>query len=383
MFFYKKWRPETPGFGKMLTDWLVIILITLMTLLEMRGTTVTDALRNGIVYSLTIFLPYFVASRAIKDFNQLKVVIIAFTLAGIIAGSLGIFEFLFKWLLYNPLSNALNTQFSLGSYLARGTSLRALSSLGHPLILGLLMVIVFGLYLYVAPLIQNKWLRLLCQLVILGGLIAPISRGPWVAAAALLFIYIAIGPQVMKKMTIAIIFTVLAGASLPFVPGGEKVINLLPFVGNVGKFNASYREVLFDRGLMIVAREPLFGVPEPADEPEMEDMVQGEGIVDIVNSYLNIVLGYGIPALILYCWIFLIALYRANKSKNRIKDKKSEEYRCGRALIATMLAVLIAIFSTSSIGAIPTMLYSLTGIMLSYSRVIDKTYKRKIRWDQD
>jgi O-antigen ligase len=204
-----------------------------------------------------------------------------------------------------------------------------------------------------------------------------------VAAAALLFIYIAIGPQVMKKMTIAIIFTVLAGASLPFVPGGEKVINLLPFVGNVGKFNASYREVLFDRGLMIVAREPLFGVPEPADEPEMEDMVQGEGIVDIVNSYLNIVLGYGIPALILYCWIFLIALYRANKSKNRIKDKKSEEYRCGRALIATMLAVLIAIFSTSSIGAIPTMLYSLTGIMLSYSRVIDKTYKRKIRWDQD
>jgi len=382
MFFSKKWRMDSPRFGKLLGDWLVILLITLMTLLEMRGTTVTDALRNGIVYSLTIFLPYFVTSRAIKDYNQLKVAIIGFTLAGIIAGSLGIFEYLFSWLLYNPLSNALNTPFSLGSYLARGNSLRALSSLGHPLILGLLMVIVFGFYLYVAPLIKNKWLRLLCQLVVLGGLIAPVSRGPWVAAAALFFFYLALGPKLIKKMSIAIIMTVIAAASLPVIPGGEKVIDLLPFVGKTGQFNASYREVLFDKGLLIIAREPLFGVPEPADEPEMEDMVQGEGIVDIVNSYLNIVLAYGIPALILYCWLFLIALFRVNKSRKRIKDKNSEEYRCGRVLIATMLAVLMAIFSTSSIGAIPTIIYSLVGLMFSYSRVIDKAYKKKISWNQ-
>lgn len=377
MFFSKKWRENAPKFGRTFADYLVIILIILMTLLEMRGTTFTDAVRNGIGYFLTIFLPYFIASRAIKDFKQLKVVIIGFTLAGMIAGSIAVFEYIFQWLLYNPLADALQAPFSLGSYLARGDSLRALSSMGHPLILGLVMVITFGFYLFIAPSIQNKWMRWLCQLTILAGLIAPVSRGPWVAAAALFFIFIALGPQMVKKMTIAIILTVLVGASLPVIPGGQKVINLLPFVGNVGAFNVSYREVLFDRALLIVQREPLFGVSEAGSEPEMEDMVQGEGIVDIVNSYLNIVLGYGIPGLMLYVGLFLLALFKVNKSRRKIKDKTSEEYLCGRVLIATMVAVMLAIFSTSSIGVIPTVIYSLVGIMLSYARVIDNTYKRK------
>jgi O-antigen ligase len=377
ILFSTKFRQDAPRLGSTLADFLVIFLIILMTLLEMRGTTFTDAIRNGIGYFLTIFLPYFVASRAIKDFKQLKIAIIGFTLAGMIAGSIAIFEYIFQWLLYNPLANALQAPFPLGAYLGRGDSLRALASLGHPLVLGLTMVITFGLYLFVAPSIKNKWMRWLCQLAILGGLIAPVSRGPWVAAAALFFIFIALGPKVVKKMSVAMILTVLVGATLPVIPGGEKVINLLPFVGNVDPFNVDYREVLFDRGLLIVQREPLFGVPEPSKEPEMEDMVQGEGIVDIVNSYLNIVLGYGVPGLMLYIGFFLTALYRVNKSRKKIKDKTSDEYLCGRALIATMVAVLLAIFSTSSIGAIPTIIYSLAGIMFSYARIIDKTYKKK------
>ncbi len=381
MFLSVKYRKDAPRFGRMTSDWLVIILITLMTILEMRGTTFTDAGRNGIGYFLTIFLPYFVASR-LKDFNHLKVAIVAFTLAGLIAGSLAIFESLDQWLLYNPLPNALHTNFNLGSYLGRGINLRALSSLGHPLILGLLMIIIVGFYLFLAPLIENKWMRRLCWLAVIGGLFAPLSRGAWVATIILLFIYIAIGPKMLKKMTIAIFFSMIAATSLPFIPGGEKLINSLPFVGKVDQFNVDYREVLFEKGLQIVARKPLFGVDEPSLEPEMEDMVQGEGIVDIVNSYLNIVLGFGVPALMLYIGFFLLAVFRVLRSRKRVKDKTSEEYRCGTALIATMLAILVAIFSTSSIGAIPTIIYSLGGLMYAYARVIDAKYKKKFSWQQ-
>ena len=383
MFFSAKHRVDAPRFGQMIPDWLVIILITLMTILEMRGTTFTDAGRSGIGYFLAIFLPYFVACR-IKDFNHLKIAITAFTFAGLIAGSLAIFESFDQWLLYNPLPNALHADFNLGSYLGRGSNLRALSSLGHPLILGLLMMIVLGLYLFVAPLIENKWMRRLCWLAIIGGLFAPLSRGAWISTLILLFIYIAIGPKMIKRMTVAVFFSMLAASTLPFVPGGEKLINYLPFVGKgkTDQFNVDYREVLFEKGLQIVARKPLFGVDEPSLEPEMEDMVQGEGIVDIVNSYLNIVLGYGIPALMLYIGFFLLAIWRVFKSRKRIKDKNSDEYRCGTALIATMLAVLVAIFSTSSIGAIPTIIYSLAGLLYAYARVIDIKYKKKFSWQQ-
>ena len=381
MLFSVKGREDAPRLGRTLADWLVIVLITLMTILEMRGTTVTDALRNGIGYGLAIFLPYFVASRALKDFNQLKTALIGFTLAGMIAGAIAIFEYLKQWLLYNPLSDALHMDFALGAYLGRGDSLRALSSLGHPLILGLVMVVTFGFYLFVAPSIKNKWIRRLCQLTILAGLYVPVSRGPWVAAAILFLIFLALGPKMVKKMSITLIFVAISATLLPVIPGGQKIINLLPFVGNVDPYNVDYREVLFDKGLLIVQREPLFGVPEPAKEPEMEDMVQGEGIVDIVNSYLNIVLGYGIPALVLYMGLFVLALYRVNSSRKKIKDKTSEEYLCGRVLIATMIAVMLAIFSTSSIGVIPTVIYTLAGLMFSYARIIDNTYKKKFSWN--
>jgi len=380
MFLSIKGREDAPRLGQTFADWLVILLITLMTLLEMRGTTVTDALRNGVGYGLAIFLPYFVASRAIKDFNQLKVAMIGLTLAGILAGSIAVFEFLKGWLLYQPLPHVLNMPFDLGRYLGRGDLLRALSSLGHPLILGLMMLITFGFYLFVGSLIKNKWIRRLCLLAILAGLYAPVSRGPWVAAVILFIIFLALGPQVIKKMSVALIFAVIFGSLLPVIPGGQKIINLLPFVGKVDPFNVDYREVLFDKGMEIVKRKPFFGVPEPSLEPEMEDMVQGEGIVDIVNSYLNIVLGYGIPALILYVGLFVLAIFRVNSSRKKIKDKNSEEYLCGRALIATMIAVLIAISSVSSIGIIPTVIYTLAGLMLSYARIIDNTYKKKFSW---
>ncbi len=381
MYFSSKYRRDAPLFGRVTADWLVIILITLMTLLEMRGTTFTDAGRTGIGFFLTMFLPYFVASR-LKDFNELKVAITAFTLAGLIAGSIAIFENLFQWLLYGSLANTLQVSFDLGKYLGRGTDLRALSSLGHPLILGLFMIVVLGFYLFLAPLIENKWMRRICWLAVIGGLFAPLSRGPWIAALILIFIYIAIGPKMIKKMTIALFFSLIATISLPFIPGGEKLMNFIPFVGEVDQFNVDYREVLLERGLQIVARKPLFGVDEPSLEPEMWDMVQGQGIVDIVNSYLNIVLGFGIPALILYVSFFLLAIWRVFKSRKRIKDKNSDEYRCGSALIATMLAVLVAIFSTSSIGAIPTIIYSLAGIMYAYARVINIKYKKKSSWQQ-
>jgi len=380
MFLSVRDREDTPRLGQTFADWLVILLITLMTLLEMRGTTVTDALRNGVGYGLAIFLPYFVASRSLKDFNQLKIAMIGLTLAGIIAGSIAVFEFAKGWLLYQPLPHVLNMPFDLGKYLGRDGFLRALSSLGQPLILGLVMVITFGFYLFVGSLIKNKWIRRLCLLAILAGLYVPLSRGSWIAAIVLIIIFLALGPQVIKKMSVALIFAVIIGSLLPVIPGGQKIINLLPFVGKVDPFNVDYREVLFDKSIEIVKRKPLFGVSDPSKEPEMEDMVQGEGIVDIVNSYLNIVLGYGIPALILYVGLFVLAIFRVNSSRKKIKDRNSEEYLCGRALIATMIAVMIAISSVSGIGIIPTVIYTLVGLMLSYARIIDNTYKKKFSW---
>lgn len=362
-------RKGTPAFGKLFSDKLLIAFIFLQTVLLLRDLSFTEMLRQGFYLLLEWFLPYFVASR-ILNFKQLKIVLIAFVLACLIAGSLGTFELTTSWLLYNTLANSLQVDWHYGSYLGRGEDLRALSSLGHPLMLGFVMMVAMGIFLFLKSLIKSKKMRLGVFLMLAAGLIAPISRGPWVGVATLGLVFIVTGPKAIQRLSMLLIALVIAIPILPSVPGGKKIIDLIPFVGTVDKFNVDYREVLIDRSLLIVKRAPLFGVFDPKEEPEMADMVQGEGIVDIVNVYLVYVLESGITGLMLFISFFALILLQLRKTIKRVKNKKSEEYLCGRSLFATIIGILITISTVSPIGVIPTVYYIIAGLSVSYIRIV-------------
>jgi O-antigen ligase len=190
-----------------------------------------------------------------------------------------------------------------------------------------------------------------------------------VGTAALLLVFIAFGKNVTKRFTLIIIAVIFALPVLNWVPGGQKIINLIPFIGETDKENVEYREKLIDRSLLIIEKYPVFGVFDPKQEPEMEDMVQGEGIIDIVNSYLIIALYNGLVGLSLFVGFFSLVLLSILNKMRSIKDKQSEEYLCGRVLLATLIAVLITIFTTSGIGIIPIVYWSLSGLIFSYIRI--------------
>ena len=161
-------QPETPPFLKFWTDRLLFAYLVLDVLLLMRDTSVTDALRGGVTNFTNVFLPYYVASRGIKDLQQLKEVITAFAIAGMLAGMIAIFEYSRFWLLYAELAGSLGVNWELGSYLGRGESLRALASTGQPIVLGFVMVVTLGCYLFLAKHINNQYLRLLGWGIVLG-----------------------------------------------------------------------------------------------------------------------------------------------------------------------------------------------------------------------
>jgi O-antigen ligase len=369
LFLSTKSSLEIPRLGKPIADKLVILIILLNTLLLMRGTTFTDALRSGFEGFTDIFLPYYAASRAIKDFDQLKKVMIALVITCFIVGAISAYEFKTSWLLYNPLTSALEVNWNMGKYLGREDSIRAIASLGHSIILGYIMMVALGFYLFIVPSIKSKALKLAGFALILAGLISSLSRGPWVGTAVLLLVFIAFGKNVTKRFTLILVALAFALPVLNWVPGGQRVINLIPFVGETDKENVEYREKLIDKSLLIIDKYPVFGVFEPKQEPEMEDMVQGEGIIDIVNSYLIITLYNGLVGLSLFVGFFSLVLITILNKMRSIKDKQSEEYLCGRALLATLLAVLVTIFTTSGIGIIPVLYWSLAGLIYSYNRV--------------
>lgn len=360
---------DNPSYGKPLAEKFMLGYMLLATILMMRGTTVTDALRFGFHGFTDIFLPYFAASRAIKDFEQLKKVMIAFILACFITAAIGAFEFSSGWLVYSTLPDALGINWNLGNYLGRGDSVRAFASLGHSLVFGFVTMVALGFYIFLAPMIKSTALRYAGFGLIFAGLISALSRGPWVGSAVLLLVVTAFGKNALKRLTVIAALVFFALPILNFLPGGEKVIDLIPFVGHTDEANVDYREKLIDKSLLIIERYPLFGVYDATKEPEMADMVQGEGIVDIVNSYIGVMLGSGYVGLGLLLGYFALLILAIFKGMRRVADRNSEEYLCGRSLFASLLAVLVTIFTMSGIGVVPAVYWSLGGLIFSYVRV--------------
>jgi O-antigen ligase len=370
----KLFKSNNFNFGSVLTDQLIASYMILVALLVLRGSSITDMLRTLFYISLEVFLPYYVASRSIKNILQFNTVLYAFLVSTIIAAFLSTFESIKHWLLFNSLASSLDAEFSLGEYLDRGTGLRALASLGHPIVLGCFTVIAIGFYLYLSTGIQSKKLKQLGALILGVGLLTPLSRGPWIGALILLIMYILQGPVAFKKLSKFLVAGIVVFGILAITPTGKKFIDLLPIVGKTEKYNIDYREQLFHNSLVVVSRNPLFGSINYLNEPEMLELKQGGGIIDLVNTYVGVTLERGYIGLFLFVGIFISVVTAIRKNMRLITDKRNSLHILGRSLVAVLLSIMFLISTTSSIASLPIMYWSILGLGVAYTRILKLTF---------
>jgi O-antigen ligase len=157
----------------------------------------------------------------------------------------------------------------------------------------------------------------------------------------------------------------LALPALALFPAGQKVLNLLPFIGQVDESNVTYRQRLLDNAWLVIERHPWFGSVDYLQTPEMLSMIQGQGIIDIVNTYVRVALDHGISGLLLFALFFALAGLGVFKSLRQAKEP--EPRLLGRALLATLAGVLLTIFTVSSISVIPWMYWTLAGVCVAYA----------------
>jgi hypothetical protein len=67
----------------------------------------TDTLRQALYLYVDVFLPYYVASRGLRQISDFKDAMLAFVLAGFVLALIGVAEFVRHWLLYNALLEAM------------------------------------------------------------------------------------------------------------------------------------------------------------------------------------------------------------------------------------------------------------------------------------
>lgn len=374
-FYSLRRQSDTLSFGRVVTDKVLVVFLLLDTILYLRDSTVTAAFRHAFYLFFDVFLPYAVFSRALKNLQAFREVLLSFVLAIMVLALIAGFEFSKNWLLYQPLISALQMGEGMTGFSARDGMLRVVASAGHPIVLAYLMTIGIGLYLYLQYSIDHKLIRRAGMILLSIGLFVPLSRGPWIGAAVLIVVFIASGRYAVRRLLILALAAMLALPLVSMLPGGDKVINLLPFIGSTEKENVDYREKLITNSMIVIQRNPWFGSVDFLKTPEMEAMRQGQGIIDVVNSYLSISLQAGFVGLGLFVAFFILTLIGIYRAMRSISDKDREEYLLGRVLLATLIAIMVIIFTVSSISFIPIVYWSVAGIGVAYTQMLRKEFE--------
>jgi O-antigen ligase len=280
---------------------------------------------------------------------------------------IAIFENMRHWLLYVEIESVWGIPINALTWLSRGSELRAQASAGHPLSLGYLLAVGFGFWLYFKSHVQSGIRRSGVTLLLWGGLIAAYSRGPWLGAVIEYFTFFAAGPRAASRLAKGTLLALAVALLIAVSPIGDRILSVLPIMGNTADANIIYRERLAERGWEIVLAHPFFGDQFPY--PEMEDLRQGEGIIDIVNTYLGVALNYGLIGLFCFLSFILLGMTTVYARTKVLAHSDPDLALFGTSLIACIVGTLVMIDSNSFNLGCEKMFYVLAGLATAYARL--------------
>jgi O-antigen ligase len=170
--------------------------------------------------------------------------------------------------------------------------------------------------------------------------------------------------KLLKSAGVAAFLVALVALS----PLRDKVVNVLPFLGGtIDSANVTYRHRLFDRAWEIILESPLLGNQDAL--LRMQDLRQGQGIIDVVNAYLQILLDNGFVGLFLILSFILIALLKTWSANRRTRITDPDYSMMGASLVACILATLLMMFDGGFGGGSGRMFYVLAALAAAYVRL--------------
>jgi hypothetical protein len=321
--------------------------------------SVTNILRRGLHFVLDYGLVYYVLSRTLTRESSLYEALAAFVLSCAVLAPISLFETLRSWLLYQGLGELWGRPDPF-AWLFRGDSLRAQTTAGHSLTYGFHMAIGFGFTMALARGLGRPKLALWVGGLMWVGLISAFSRAPWLAAGMFAVVVAALAPGGAANLKRLMLWSVLGGGALLVSPWGDDVLDLLPFIGSVDSANVAYRQQLAQTSWNLILRNPILG--DPLVLRDMESLRQGQGIIDLVNSYAAVALFNGLVGLVLFVGPLVIATAVAYRLSQARRDTAPSDTLLGATLIGAMFATLFYI-ATSGFG---WMLYALLGMLTAY-----------------
>jgi O-antigen ligase len=333
-----------------LADFCFIAFTILALALAFRETTVTNGFRRATAYILTALGPYLVFSRTNWTLDRLRLATLAFVIPFLALSAIAVAETALHWHVYRAAVDNWGIKF-FSRYLARSGYLRAYGSVFGPISFGLFLVMALALLPPLVESCKKKYLPRLSYGAIGVGLISTFSRGPWVGGALAIGVHALTSGRPVRNVARLTLLGLVALPILLITPMGAKFIEMLPFIGTIEENTIDYRRRLFEVGWRVVLDNPWFGSEDYLETPAMQSLVQGQGIVDIVNAYLQVALDRGLVGLALFVGVSLFslnALYRAIKPARAI-DPELAAYCQG--WFAALVGVMLVLATTTNVVA--------------------------------
>lgn len=346
-------RPDTPG-NAVLSD------------------SLTNALRRAFLYFIDIYVVYFAVRRWCSDRRSMLEALAALCLCCAIAAPIAVFETLRHWLLYSGIAARWSPDPMAHFYVVRDHILRAQAASGSPLSLGYILAIACGLWLYLWSYADSWWRKRIAVLCLWLGLLAAYSRGPWIGAVTIYLAFACVAPQRLSGLVKTGSALVLLTIALLISPLGDKVIAALPFFGgSVDSANYLYRRQLAAESWQLIRQHPWLG--DQFAYAKLGDLRQGQGIIDIVNTYIEVALFYGLIGLSLFLGFMLTALLRAYRVARQSIRSDPDLATLGAALVACIAGTLLMLANCSFIFAYSKLYFVLAAFAVAYAKLAPLT----------
>jgi len=362
--FFKLFFQHKKSFFSSKYEKCIVLYFLYVFIIGFRDMTFTGAFRHGFLIFIDYFLLYYVLSHCVsrkEDFEKLSKSMI---FVSVILGFLGIFEVVKQWHLYNAMFT--DAEKGLFGYAYRLGILRAQGTFA-PIPFGgyfFLMSAITILYYHLSKSpTRKRYLTIMPILFV--ALLCTVSRGPLVAYAIFIGVFLFLKKSKIFKM---LPITVAILAVISITPLGRGIIASLPFVGKAEQGSVQYRKKLLKNSIQVIKRYPVWGNVDFKKEPEMEELrSHGGRLIDVVNSYLQVVLEYGLVGLILFLSIFLTVL---SALKRKFFFSGDPGYRIiGKLFFSAVIAWAVMVFTVSMVTFLPIYTWLLFGLSAGYANI--------------
>lgn len=324
-------------------DKAVIFFFIWVGLLYFRAPTFTGTMR-AITWMILDFIVPYIAIR--KYMNNYAIVLASLSFALLSQAAVGTAEAILRWHIHSDIEILAGFgEPVMAQYKFRGPFLRVQASFMNPLIFALFANMAFLCsFIYVMkiginpPKTYTKYIAWLGLGISTVGTLSSGSRAGIAGSILIVIISLALLWAIKRKRD---------PKKLLLMGAAAGIMCLVLFGQDFLKKNFEYRMRLLDVGSEVVMSNPIFGSTHYIEDPRMQTLHLGEGIIDIVNTYLEFALSYGLPALFLFVYAIGAGLSRLYDS---LRKSEGERLAFGIFAFCSLFILAFNLITTSAFG---------------------------------